>query len=133
MVISMLMIGVLSLTLFAIIEWRVAKLPVMPRKSPLRRDILYTDEKFLVTIFDNVAVSVTLFQTFLFGAVHQASIYFLPLYLLNVRQFSQLHAAGIIAGLSLSQSLASIGSGLYISRFKRYGEVIIFGFSLWLL
>jgi MFS family permease len=116
MVISMLVIGTLSLGLFVVVEWRLAKLPVMP-----------------VTIFNNVAVSVTLFQTFLFGAVHQATLYFLPLYLLNVRQFSQLHSASMIAGLSISQSLASVGSGLYISRFKRYGEVIIFGFSLWLL
>ncbi|KAH7313958.1 major facilitator superfamily domain-containing protein [Stachybotrys elegans] len=116
MVISMLIIGTLSLTLFVIVEWRVAKLPVMP-----------------VTIFDNLAVSVTLLQTFLFGAVHQASIYFLPMYLLNVRQFSQLQSAAILAASSLSQSLASTGSGFYVSHFKRYGEVIIFGFSLWLI
>ncbi|KAI9150553.1 MFS transporter M2 [Paramyrothecium foliicola] len=116
MVISMLIIGALSLILFVVVEWKVAKLPVMP-----------------VTIFANIAVIMTLLQTFLFGAVHQASIYFIPLYLLNVRQLSQLHSAGIIAGLVLSQSLASILSGLYISRFKRYGELIIFGFSFWLL
>jgi hypothetical protein len=33
MVISMLAIGTLSLILFVIIEWRVAKLPMMPGKS----------------------------------------------------------------------------------------------------
>jgi hypothetical protein len=32
MIISMLVIGVASLVLFVIVEWRVAKLPMMPSK-----------------------------------------------------------------------------------------------------
>lgn len=35
MVISMLVIGVLSILAFVIVEWRVTKLPMMPGKGPL--------------------------------------------------------------------------------------------------
>lgn len=51
MVISMLAIGTLSLILFIIIEWRVAKLPMMPGKyhplsvRPMAAPILLADPR----------------------------------------------------------------------------------------
>ncbi|KAJ3549581.1 hypothetical protein NM208_g431 [Fusarium decemcellulare] len=116
MVISMLAIGSLSCIFFFIVEWKVAKLPMMP-----------------VTIFANRAVVTMLVQSFIFGAVYQSSIYYIPLYLLNARQFQVLEAAAVSTSSFILQSVTSTLAGLYISHFNRYGEVIWFGFAVWTL
>jgi hypothetical protein len=70
-------------------------------------------------------------QSFLFGLVYQVYLYYIPLYLQNAHQLSaQLSALMLITMVGL-QSLVSVCSGLYISRFKRYGEVLWFGFGIW--
>lgn len=74
-----------------------------------------------------------LIQNFLFGAVYQSYLYYLPMYLQNARLFSPLISAAIAIALVGPQTIASILSGLYISRLKRYGEVIWFGFGMWTL
>ncbi|RSM04909.1 hypothetical protein CEP52_006597 [Fusarium oligoseptatum] len=116
MVISMLAIGSFSCLLFLVIEWKIAKLPMMP-----------------VTIFANKEVVILLIHSFLFGAVYQSCIYYLPLYLLNARQFEVLEAAAISTALFTFQAVFSTLSSLYISHFNRYGEVIWFGFATWTL
>jgi MFS family permease len=57
-------------------------------------------------------------------------IYYLPLYFQNVRRFEPLKSAYLTIPLVITQSIASICSGQYISRMKRYGECIIMGFVL---
>ncbi|CAH0040213.1 unnamed protein product [Clonostachys rhizophaga] len=116
MVICLLVLGGISLILFVVIEWRVAKLPMMP-----------------VDIYKNPAVSAMLVQNFLMGASYQAVIYFVPLYLQNAHQFSIIQSALIWIPLVGLQSGISILSGLYISKFKRYGECLWFGFGIWTL
>ncbi|OLN87473.1 putative transporter C3H1.06c 5 [Colletotrichum chlorophyti] len=116
MVISMLTIGGLALVSFVIVEWKFAKLPMMP-----------------VSIFKNKVIVVLLTQSFLFGAVYQSYLYYVPLYLQNAHQFSVIQSAAIYISLVVCQSLFSILSGQYISRVKRYGEVIWAGFGLWTL
>ncbi|EXF74250.1 hypothetical protein CFIO01_10956 [Colletotrichum fioriniae PJ7] len=116
MVISMLTIGALALVSFVIVEWKFAKLPMMP-----------------VPIFKNKVVVVLLAQSFLFGAAYQGYLYYIPLYLQNAHQFSVIHSAGIYVSLVVCQSIFSIISGQYISRTQRYGEVIWAGFGLWTL
>ncbi|KAL1835931.1 hypothetical protein VTK73DRAFT_5260 [Phialemonium thermophilum] len=116
MVISMLAIGACSLPLFLLVEWKLAKLPMMP-----------------LSIFATPAVAVMLAQNFLFGAVYQSFLYYVPMYLQNAHGYSPLLSAAISAALVCMQTLASILSGQYISRRKRYGEVIWAGFGLWTL
>ncbi|CAG9986520.1 unnamed protein product [Clonostachys byssicola] len=116
MVICLLVLGGISLILFVVIEWRVAKLPMMP-----------------VDIYKNSAVSAMLVQNFLMGASYQAVIYFVPLYLQNAHQFSIIQSALIWIPLVGLQSGISILSGLYISKFKCYGECLWFGFGIWTL
>ncbi|OHW99630.1 MFS transporter [Colletotrichum incanum] len=116
MVISMLTIGVVALVSFVFVEWKFAKLPMMP-----------------VTIFKNRVVVVLLTQSFLFGAAYQAYLYYVPLYLQNAHQYSVIQSAAIYVALVACQSVFSILSGQYISRVKRYGEVIWAGFGLWTL
>jgi predicted MFS family arabinose efflux permease len=74
-----------------------------------------------------------LIQSFLFGAVYQSYLYYVPLYLQNAHQFSVLQSAAIYVSLVGLQTVFSVLSGQYISRRKRYGEVIWLGFASWTL
>ncbi|KAE8383334.1 hypothetical protein BDV26DRAFT_277281 [Aspergillus bertholletiae] len=116
MVIGMLVIGGCSLTVFIFIEWKVATLPMLP-----------------MVMFRNKVICTLFLQSFLLGAVYQSNLYYLPLYYQNVRGWSPILSAALTTPLVACQSLASICSGQYISRRKRYGEVIWAGFGLWTL
>ncbi|CBF80800.1 uncharacterized protein ANIA_11087 [Aspergillus nidulans FGSC A4] len=72
-------------------------------------------------------------MTFLLGAVHQAYLYYLPLYYQNAREWSPIVSAALTCPLMVCHSLTSITTGQYISRRKRYGELIWLGFGLWTL
>lgn len=129
MVISMLTLGSVFFVLFLFVEWKVSALPMMPSKF-LSSGVSPWSEKFLVSIFKNVPIAAVLIQNFMFGMIFYGYIYYLPLYFQNVRRFTSLKSALLTVPLSLTQSLSSITSGQYISRQKRYGEVIILGFAL---
>ncbi|KAL4874443.1 major facilitator superfamily domain-containing protein [Aspergillus karnatakaensis] len=116
MVISMLVIGGVSLVAFFFIEWKVAVLPMLPME-----------------FFKNKVIIALFLQSFLLGAVYQAYLYYLPLYYQNARGWSPIVSAALTAPMVACQSIASVLSGQYISRFKRYGEVIWVGFGLWTL
>ncbi|KAE8410656.1 major facilitator superfamily domain-containing protein [Aspergillus pseudocaelatus] len=116
MVISMLVIGICSLIVFIFVEWKVATLPMLP-----------------MVIFRNKVICTLFLQSFLLGAVYQSNLYYLPLYYQNARGWSPMLSAALTTPLVVFQSLASICSGQYISRRKRYGEVIWTGFGLWTL
>lgn len=74
-----------------------------------------------------------LVQSFLFGAVYQSYLYYVPLYLQNAHQFAPLISAAVYCALVVMQTVFSVLSGQYISRRKRYGEVLWFGFGSWTL
>ncbi|KAL4965190.1 major facilitator superfamily domain-containing protein [Aspergillus stella-maris] len=116
MVISMFVIGGLSLVAFFFIEWKVAMLPMLP-----------------IEFFKNKVIVALFLQSFLLGAVYQANLYYLPLYYQNARGWSPIVSAALTAPLVACQSVSSVLSGQYISRYKRYGEVIWFGFGCWTL
>ncbi|KDN68105.1 hypothetical protein CSUB01_09559 [Colletotrichum sublineola] len=94
MVISMLTIGAISLVSFVFVEWKFAKLPMMP-----------------VSIFKNKVVAVLLAQCFLLGAVYQSYLYYIPLYLQNAHQYSVIKSALIYLPLVSVQAAFSILSG----------------------
>ncbi|KAJ5498511.1 C6 transcription factor [Penicillium expansum] len=116
MVISMLVIGGCSLVAFLLIEWKVATLPMLP-----------------VVFFKNKVISAIFLQSFLYGAVYQSTLYYLPLYYQNARGWSPIVSAAMTCPMVVAQSSFSIISGLYITRVKRYGEIIWIGFGLWTL
>ncbi|KAJ6014958.1 C6 transcription factor [Penicillium herquei] len=116
MVISMLVIGGLSFIAFIFIEWKVASLPMLP-----------------MAFFKNPVITALLVQSFLLGAVYQSYLYYLPLYYQNARGWDPIVSAALTAPMVACQSVSSVCSGQYISRLKRYGEVIWFGFGLWTL
>lgn len=83
--------------------------------------------------FQNNVICALFLQSFLLGAVYQSYLYYLPLYYQNARDWSPIVSAALTAPMVACQSLSSICSGQYISRRKRYGEVIWAGFFLWTL
>lgn len=116
MVISMLTLGSVSAVLFILAEWKWSEMPMMP---------LY--------VYKNPAVCAILIQNFLFGIVYYSHLYYLPIYYQNARQFSPLLSAALTIPFVAGQSFFSILSGQYVSRMKRYGEVIWTGYALWFL
>jgi MFS family permease len=116
MVISMLTLGSISAVLFILVEWKWSAMPMMP---------LY--------VYKNPAVCAILIQNFFFGIVYYSHLYYLPIYYQNARQFSPLLSATLTIPFVAGQSTFSILSGQYISRMKRYGEVIWTGYALWTL
>ena len=84
-------------------------------------------------MYHNPIIVVLLLQSFLLGFVYQAFVYYVPLYLQNAHQFSIIISALVIAPVFGLQSLTSVLSGLWISRYKKYGHVIRFGFGMWTL
>ena len=71
-----------------------------------------------------------LFQAFFFGMVFYNYLYTLPLYYQNVRRYTPIHSALMTLPMTLVQSFASVCGGQYISRRKRYGEIIWSGYTL---
>lgn len=116
MVISMLTLGSISAVLFILVEWKWSAMPMMP---------LY--------VYKNPAVCAILIQNFLFGMVYYSHLYYLPIYYQNARQFSPLLSAALTIPFVAGQSVFSILSGQYVSRTKRYGEIIWTGYALWTL
>lgn len=132
MVITMLSVGGVSSFLFLIVEWKAARLPLIPSK--ITRNVpqkIIADG--LVRLFQITPVSAILAQNYLFGIVYYSELYYLPIYYQNVRGWSPLTAAALTIPLVVGQSSMSILTGLYISKTKRYGEVIWLGFILWTL
>jgi MFS family permease len=112
----MLTLGSICALGFLVVEWKFAAMPMMP---------LY--------LFRNKAVCVILIQNFLFGIVYYSHLYYLPIYYQNVRQYSPVLSAALTIPFVAGQSVFSILSGQYVSRIKRYGEVIWVGYALWTL
>jgi hypothetical protein len=116
MVISMITLGSLCMLSFIIVEWKVAVMPMLPLR-----------------LFEIPAVCAILIQNLLFGIVYYSHLYYLPIYYENARQFSPLLSAVLTVPFVAAQSGFSILSGQYVSRTKRYGEIIWSGFALWTL
>ena len=133
MVISMLAIGGCSLIAFIFIEWKVASLPMLPSKHSTLSFVGMETNVLIVILFKNKVICTLFLQSFLLGAVYQSNLYYLPLYYQNARGWSPIVSAALTCPMVIFQSLASIASGQYISRCRRYGEVIWVGFGLWTL
>lgn len=116
LVIAMLAIGGTATIAFVFVEWKVSKLPMVPMQ-----------------MFKSPAVATILLQNFLFGYCYYANLYFLPIYFENVRGMTPIASAGLLMPLVVSQASFSVGSGFYVSKYSRYGEVIWCGFICWTL
>ncbi|KAI9655285.1 MAG: hypothetical protein M1821_005432 [Bathelium mastoideum] len=116
LVIGMLVTGIIITGVFIVIEWKVAKLPMMP-----------------VYLWKNTPVATLLVQSFLMGLPFYGYVWFAPLYFQNVKRVSPIMSAVYTIPLVGAQAIASTCSGRYISKYKRYGEVLWSGFALFTL
>lgn len=115
-IIAMLCVGGVCFVAFLVVEWKFANLPMMP-----------------LEMFRSPSVSAMLAQSFLLGASYYSYLYFVPLYLQNVKGLTPIMSAVLLLPLVISQSIVSTAAGLYISLCNRYGIVIWLGFFIWTL
>ncbi|KAB8237752.1 major facilitator superfamily domain-containing protein [Aspergillus alliaceus] len=116
LLIAMLSVGGACTLAFLFVEAKVARLPMVP-----------------FSMFRTPAVVVILLQNFFFRYCYYAELYFLPIHFENVRGMTPLGAAALLTPMVVAQMIFFVGSGLYITRFSRYGEVIWAGFFCWSL
>ncbi|KAH0363701.1 putative major facilitator superfamily transporter, partial [Aureobasidium melanogenum] len=114
--ISMLVIGGLCAIAFVIVEWKFAKLPMMP-----------------LEMWKNKSVACMLVQSFFLGMNYYSLIYYLPLYYQNVGGYDVMRSAVLILPLVFVQATFSALAGQYMSFVGHYIEVIFVGFVCWTL
>ena len=100
--IALLVIGSVSLITFLLVQWKVAKLPMMPLR-----------------LYSTRSQAIVFTQNFLFGFVWQSDLYFLPIYYQTIRGYSPVRSALLILPLLLFQSVAGVLSGPMMSRLAR--------------
>lgn len=115
-VIVMLVVGVALMVIFLIVEWKFAKLPMIPLR-----------------IFKLRGVSLILFSTFFFGMSYFSFLYYQPYYFQIVKGKDIVHTSLFVLPLVLSQAVMSVVAGQIISRTGHYIHVVIVGYALWLL
>lgn len=113
-IIAMLCVGGACFVAFLLIEWRWATLPMMP-----------------LGMFRKPSVAAMLAQSMLLGMCYYSYIYFIPLYLQNVKGLSPLLSAVMLLPLVVTQSITSTLAGLFVSLKNKYGIVLWFGFGIW--
>lgn len=116
LVIAMFTVGGICFSVFLLVEWRWAALPMMP-----------------LSMFRKASVAAMLAQSFLLGAAYYTYLYFVPLYFQNVRGYSPLISAALQLPFAITQSSVSTCAGYCMSRFNRYVEIIWIGFGTWTL
>ena len=109
-VICLIVFGLITLGLFFINEWKLAKYPVMPLRLFKRRS--------------NVAA---LFVCFIHGFVFISGAYVLPLYFQAVLSATPILSGVYLFPFVLSLSFISVASGIFIKKTGQYLPPIWFG------
>jgi hypothetical protein len=110
-VLCLILFGLLTTIIFFLIEWKVAKYPIIPTH--------------LLHGSSNIA---SLFVVFFHGLVFISGVYFLPLYFQSVLGATPLLSGVWLLPIALSLSLSSAATGIYIKKTGRYIDCIRFGF-----
>ncbi|RAO70256.1 uncharacterized protein BHQ10_006268 [Talaromyces amestolkiae] len=119
LVIAMLTIGGLLIIAFVLVEWKFAKLPMMPNKVRL-----FQSDK---------SANLVLLQGTLHGIVYWANLFYIPMYLQTVRGYSPILSGVIILPMVASHGVGSLVSGQIISKTGHYGPTIVFSNCVWLV
>ncbi|QKX63003.1 uncharacterized protein TRUGW13939_10171 [Talaromyces rugulosus] len=114
--ISMLVVGAFVILIFLAVEAKFASLPIMP----------------LHLFKADFSCNVLLMQNVLYGFVFWGNLFYMPIYLENVRGYSPILAGAIIMPMVGTQGIGSIISGLIISRTGHYNHVMIASQFLWM-
>ncbi|KAL7928720.1 major facilitator superfamily domain-containing protein [Trichoderma chlorosporum] len=116
-VLSMLIAGVTLFGVFLAIEWRFAKLPLLPAQ-----------------VFNyNRSTNVLLCINVLIGWIYWSNLFILPLYLQNVRGLSPAQAGVFMLPMVIAHGLTSGLTGILISMLGHYKPIIVSGAICWAL
>ncbi|KAI5825536.1 MFS general substrate transporter [Schizophyllum commune Tattone D] len=115
-VIGLLCAGGVVWGLFALVEWKFCRLPVMPLRLFTYRTTCLV---FCMNLF--------------YGMVYYGNIYFLPIYYQKFRGFSELKSAALLLPLLLIQSVSGVLNGQVTMYTGGVKPQILVGFSLWLI
>lgn len=115
-IIAMFIVGGALFFVFLIIEWKFAKLPMIPLR-----------------IFKLPMVSLIFLSTFFFGMTYFSFLYYQPYYFEIVKDKDIIHTSLFVLPLVLCQAVMSAVSGQIITYTGHYIYVIITGYALWLL
>ncbi|KAI0097800.1 major facilitator superfamily-domain-containing protein [Hypoxylon sp. NC0597] len=115
-VICLLVFGIVTLGVYAIIEWKVAKYPI----TPLR----------LFQSTSNIAVFGI---AYVHGAIFIAHLYYLPLYFQAVLGASPIMSGVYLLPVAVTLCVMSSLTGVYISKSGRYRPPIYFGLAVMIL
>ncbi|QGA15779.1 hypothetical protein EYB26_003439 [Talaromyces marneffei] len=108
LVIAMLTISGLLIITFVLVEWKFAKLPMMPRSPPLPK---------------RQSANLVFLQGTLHGVVYWANLFYIPMYLQTVRGYSPILSGAIILPMVASHGVGSLVSGHIISKTGHYGPL----------
>uniref|UniRef100_A0A093VNG3 Putative transporter C3H1.06c n=1 Tax=Talaromyces marneffei PM1 TaxID=1077442 RepID=A0A093VNG3_TALMA len=109
LVIAMLTISGLLIITFVLVEWKFAKLPMMPKEVRL-----FQSDKSANLVF---------LQGTLHGVVYWANLFYIPMYLQTVRGYSPILSGAIILPMVASHGVGSLVSGHIISKTGHYGPL----------
>ncbi|KAK6877811.1 Citrate exporter 1 [Candida tropicalis] len=115
-VIIMFTLGGSLMILFLVIEWKFAKLPMIPLR-----------------LFKSKSLCLLYFATFCFGAAYFSFTYYMPYYFQIIKGKDEIQTAIFVLPLVLTQAGGSIISGQIITRTGHYFYVVTAGYILWLL
>ncbi|KAK4689043.1 hypothetical protein P7C73_g1064, partial [Tremellales sp. Uapishka_1] len=114
--IALLVVGGVALIAFVLVEAYVARFPLFPGR-----------------ILRNRNVCLILIQTWLVGMVYYGGIFFVPLYLQNVKGDTPIISAALLLPLVLSQVVTTSISGYVIKYTGRAWWSFTVGFVVWLV
>jgi hypothetical protein len=113
----MFIAGGVLLSVFLVIEFRFAKLPLMPAR------LFCYGHSTNILIFANILI----------GWIFWGNMFVLPLYLQNVRGLSPSQAGALMLPMVITHGLTSSLTGILISVIGRYKIVIVIGAACWVL
>ncbi|PGH01162.1 hypothetical protein AJ80_09057 [Polytolypa hystricis UAMH7299] len=113
-VISLLCVGGILVIVFILVEWKVARVPVIPFR-----------------VFERTSAKILFTHNFITGIVYYMDLYYIPLYYQIVLGYAPLMSGVLVLPLILSFSASSTTAGLILSKIGRCNPVVRIGYLLW--
>lgn len=110
-VLCLIIFGVLTIALFLIWEWKLAKYPIMP-----------------MAIFASVTNCATLGVVFLHGYVFISASYYLPLYFQAIRGATPILSGVYLLPTAIALAVGSLGTGFVVAKTGQFLPPIYFAF-----
>lgn len=111
-VLCLIIIGVFTIALFLIWEWKFAKYPIMP-----------------MAIFSSVTNCATLGVVFFHGYVFISASYYLPLYFQAIRGATPILSGVYLLPTAIALAVGSLSTGVFVAKTGAYLPPIYFAFG----